>query len=100
MPFSSDLAEPGTEPVILYFFMDLQAGAFQLVPSGKAKVKGLVTQVCPTLCNLIDCSQAPLSMDSFRQEYWRWVAIPYFRGSSQPRYQTQISHIAGRFFTV
>ena len=29
-----------------------------------------------------------------------WVAIPYSRGSSQPRAQTQISGIAGRFFTI
>ena len=28
-----------------------------------------------------------------------WVAIPISRGSSQPRNQTQVSHIAGRFFT-
>ena len=28
-----------------------------------------------------------------------WVAIPFFRVSSQPRDQTQVSHIAGRFFT-
>ena len=28
-----------------------------------------------------------------------WVALPFFRGSSQPRDQTQVSHIAGRFFT-
>ena len=28
-----------------------------------------------------------------------WVAIPFSRGSSQPRDQTQVSHIAGRFFT-
>ena len=28
------------------------------------------------------------------------VAIPFFGGSSQPRDQTQVSHIAGRFFTV
>ena len=27
-----------------------------------------------------------------------WVAIPFFRGPSQPRDQTQVSHIAGRFF--
>ena len=29
-----------------------------------------------------------------------WVAISFFRGSSQPRDQTQVSHIAGRFFTL
>ena len=28
-----------------------------------------------------------------------WVAFPFFRRSSQPRDQTQVSHIAGRFFT-
>ena len=28
-----------------------------------------------------------------------WVAVPFSRGSSQPRDQTQVSHIAGRFFT-
>ena len=27
------------------------------------------------------------------------VAFPYSRGSSQPRGQTQVSHIAGGFFT-
>ena len=29
-----------------------------------------------------------------------WVAIPFSRGSSQPRDWTQISHIAGRSFTI
>ena len=28
-----------------------------------------------------------------------WVAFPFSRGSSQSRDQTQVSHIAGRFFT-
>ena len=28
-----------------------------------------------------------------------WVAFPFSRGSSQPRDWTQVSHIAGRFFT-
>ena len=28
-----------------------------------------------------------------------WVAVPFSRGSFQPRDQTQVSHIAGRFFT-
>ena len=29
----------------------------------------------------------------------RWVAVPFSRGSYQPRDRTQVSHIAGRFFT-
>ena len=29
-----------------------------------------------------------------------WVAVPFSRGSSQPRDRTQVSHHAGRFFTI
>ena len=29
-----------------------------------------------------------------------WVAIPFSRGSSQPRDRTQVPHIEGRFFTI
>ena len=29
-----------------------------------------------------------------------WVAIPFFRGSSRPRDQTQVSHTVGGFFTI
>ena len=29
----------------------------------------------------------------------KWVAVPFSRGSSQPKDQTQVSHIAGGFFT-
>ena len=30
----------------------------------------------------------------------KWAAMPFSRGSSQPRDRTQVSHIAGRFFTI
>ena len=30
----------------------------------------------------------------------KWVAVPFSRGSSWPRVQTQVSCIAGRFFTI
>jgi len=33
-------------------------------------------------------------------EILEWVAIPFSRRSSQPRDQIQVSHIAGRFFTI
>ena len=44
--------------------------------------------------------QAPLSMEFSRKEYWELVALPCSRGSSQLRDRTQVSHIAGRFFTI
>ena len=37
----------------------------------------LVNQSCPTLCDLVDCSpQAPLFVESSRQEYWSGQPFP------------------------
>ena len=35
----------------------------------------------------------------FQVKILEWVAFPFSRGSSQPRDQTQVSRIAGGFFT-
>ena len=43
--------------------------------------------------------QAPVSMGIFQSRIVEWVAMPSSRGSSQPRDRTQVSCIAGRFFT-
>ena len=43
--------------------------------------------------------QAPVSMGILQARILKWVAILSSRGSSQPRDQTQVSCIAGRFFT-
>ena len=59
----------------------------------------LVAQSYLTLFHPLNC-QAPLSMESSKQEYWSWIAIPFFRGYSWPRDQTQISYITGKFFTA
>ena len=60
-----------------------------------------VAQSCPTLCNPMDCSLAGSSVNGILQAtILQWVAVPFFRGSSWPRDQTQVSSIAGRFFTV
>ena len=39
------------------------------------------------------------SMEFIRPKYWNGVAFPFSRGYSQPRDPTQVSHIAGGFFT-
>ena len=44
--------------------------------------------------------QEPLFMGIFQARILEWVAMPSFRGSSQPRNRTQVSHISGRFFTI
>ena len=60
-----------------------------------------ITQSCPTLCDPIDCSSPEASVHGILQaRTLEWVAIPFSRESSQPRGQTQISCIAGGFFTI
>ena len=54
-----------------------------------------VTQLCPTLCNPIDYTVHEILQARIPE----WVAFPFSRESSQPRDQTQVSCIAGRFFT-
>ena len=48
------------------------------------------TEACQTL----------LSMGNVQARILEWAAISFSRGSSQLRDQTQVSHIAGRFFTI
>ena len=61
----------------------------------------LVAQSFPTLCNSMDCSPPGSSVLGILQARIReWVAIPFSRGSSWPRYWTWVSCIAGRFFTI
>ena len=57
------------------------------------KVK--VAQSCLTLCDPTDYT----AHEILHTRILEWVAIPFSRGSSQPRDRTQVSHIAGGFFT-
>ena len=61
----------------------------------------LVAQSCPNLCNPMDCSLSGSSLHGiFQARMLEWVAIPFSRGSSQPKDRTRVSHIAGRFFAI
>ena len=51
------------------------------------QVRAKVSQSWPTLCNRM-------------ARILGWVAFPFPRRSSQPRDQTQVSHIPGGFFLV
>ena len=44
--------------------------------------------------------QAPMSLGILQARILEWVAMLFFRGFSQPRDLIQVSHIAGRFFTI
>ena len=54
-----------------------------------------VAQSCPSLCDPMNCTVHGILQARIPE----WVAFPLSRGSSQPRDQTQVSHIAGGFFT-
>ena len=54
-----------------------------------------VIQLCPALCDPMDY----IVHGILRARILEWVAFPFSRGSSKPRDQTQVSHIAGGFFT-
>ena len=64
-------------------------------------LKTEVIHLCPTLCDPMDCGLPGSSVHGiFQARVLQWVAISFSRGSSQPRDQTQVYHIAGRWFTI
>ena len=64
-------------------------------------IKVLVAQSCLTLCDLMDYSPPGSAVHGILQpRVLEWVAISFSWGSSQPRDWTQVSCIAGRFFTI
>ena len=69
--------------------------------SYRVKVKVLVAQSCPTLCEPMDCSLPGCSIQGiFQARILEWVAISFSRGSPRPRDHTRVACIAGRFFTM
>ena len=62
-----------------------------------------VIQLCPILCNTLDCSPPGSSVHGILQaRILEWVAISFSRGSSRPRDWkciSRVSCIAGGFFT-
>ena len=66
-----------------------------LTTSNERKVKVKVAQSSLTLCDPMDYTVHGI----LQARILEWVVFPFSRGSSQPRDQTQGSHIAGEFFT-
>ena len=61
----------------------------------------LFAQLCSTLCDSMDCSSPGSFVHGILQaRLLEWVPILFFGGSSQPRDGTQVSCIAGIFFTI
>ena len=61
----------------------------------------LLSQSCPTLCDPMDYSLPGFFVHGILQaRILEWVVIPFSMGYSRSRDQTQVSPIAGRFFTI
>ena len=65
---------------------------------------GSVGKLCPALCDPLDYSLPGSSVHGiFQARILEWVAISFFRGSSQPRIKPispAASALAGRFFAT
>ena len=84
-----------------------QAGSLPLVPPGKpmfpyaAAAAAKLLQSCLTLCDPMDYSQPGSSVHGESPGKNTGVGChALLRGSSQPRDQSQVSPIAGGFFTI
>ena len=102
LPSPGDLPDPGTVPAspalqaVSYiagrFFTN---GATWEAPFIPACLCAKSLQLCLTLCNPMDCSPSGSSVHGTSQaRILEWVAISYFRGSSQPRDRTRVSNIS------
>ena len=78
-------------------FLTTNQFRFQKSPKKESEV----AQLCPTLCNPMDCSLPTFSVhEIFQARVPEWVAISFPRGSPQPRDRTWVSCIVGRRFTL
>ena len=94
-PPPRDLPDPGIKP----WSSASQADSLQLSHQGSPHIQSVkvkVAQSCPTLCGPMDYTYSPWNSPGQNAGV---VAFPFSRGSSQPRGQTQVSRMAGGFFT-
>ena len=87
-----------TQMLIWRYFADVASICSQLLLS---QSESEVAQSCPTLCDPMDCSLPGSSVHGiFQARVLEWVVISFSSRSSQPRDQTWVSHIAGRWYNL
>ena len=104
-----DLPNPGIKPISLT--SPTWAGGFFTIKATCSALKFYDSPVTLRKAKLLSCvqlivtiwavvHQASLSIEFLQATILEWVAISVFRGSSRPRDWTQVSHVAGRLFTL
>ena len=86
--------------LVIYIFLEISPCplSFQMYWNKAVRVCYVLVLSCVWLCGTpwtVAC-QALVSMEFSRQEHWSGLPFP----SPRPRDQTQVSSIAGRFFTI
>ena len=85
----------------VYVFICLSVCLYVQEIKSNVSVHAKSLQLCPTLCDAMDCSPPGSSAHEILQAWTlEWVTVPFSRGSSKPRNQTQVYHISGKFFTA
>ena len=85
----------GSNPGLLHCRQILYFLSHQRLRPQNELLKVKVAQSCLTLSDPMDDAVHGI----LQARTLEWVGPPFSRGFSQPRDQTQVSHIAGRFFT-
>ena len=89
----------GCFPENLHFHLRFKGFVNKISHSLKSESE--VAQLCPTLCDPMDCSLPGSSVHGiFQARILEWVAISFSRGSSRPRDRTRVFCIVGRHFTI
>ena len=94
-PSSGDLPNPGIKPgssTLRADYLPSEPPEESVNGKWKWKWKSL------SRVQLFATPRTTQSMGILQARILEWVALPFSRGSSQPRDWTQVSHIAGRFF--
>ena len=85
----------GISPVILPRDGSIYRRVVSVTLSKCVCVHAKLLQLCPTLCDAMDCSLPGLSVPGILQtRLLEWVAIHSSRGSSQPRDGTCVSYVS------
>ena len=79
----------------------ISRGSWIFCPPSKVRSKETeFAQLCPILCDPMDCSLPGSSVHGiFQARVLEWFAIAFSRGSFWPRDRIWVSHTAGRLFT-